>query len=105
MRRYENRTSQQCHDFEVKYEYEEVLRHAESCLKDQLEDKAGYRGINLYNTVPTEEQIQMVNDAYYQAAYDIAHYYGEAWHKFLVKIGRMSLTRNFLPQEMERFGK
>lgn len=85
---YDNRTPQMCRDYEVRHEYEDVFSRAESALRYQLEEK------KLYNKIPTEDEIEEVNDAFYQAGHDLAYTYAESWHYFFVLNGLMPLTRN-----------
>lgn len=89
---YKTRTNKMCHEYETEYEYAEVLSHTEEVIKDRLSEEG------LYNITPNEDQIEHVNSALCQAAYDLCYYYGLSWHEFFVKKGLMPLSRN-LTQE------
>ena len=85
---YEKKTDQMCYDWEVRHEYEDVISHGNKALKYRLKDA------QLYNIIPTEDQIEEVNGALHDAACDLAYQYAESWHYFFVINGLMPLTRN-----------
>lgn len=85
---YENRTDQMSYDWQHWHEYEDVLSNTDESLRFRLKDE------ELYNTIPTEDQIEAVNQCIRDASSDIAYFYGESWHYFFVLNGMMPLGRN-----------
>ena len=80
---FKNRTETQIELWYRDHEYEDVLTHTEDMLKNQLIEK------ELYNKVPSEDQLDEVNQVISDAGVQLAYLYGESWYKFLKEQGAL----------------
>ena len=78
---FNNRTEIQIDLWYQYHEYEDVLTHTEQLLRKQLIET------KLYNTTPTEEQLDDVNQVIADAGAQLAYLYAESWYNFLKSEG------------------